>query len=403
MARRISVSCTWLIVFKGKPLLRLRSVHAPGIVHTSVDVDSVQEALVLEAADDLSDEGFAEGELVGNLPVGLALLVEALDVEVAGVDVLFRAFLQVLTLRAGAQRAEMGETAFFHNLAGDDVAGAVFKFPVADFDLLDVFEAFVLGGLADGEHAVEEVVETGAAGKVVPGDGAVERTLGRVGDDEKVPVVLVLELLELLHERSGIHALLHIGEEVADVVHHDGVALQLDGGLLDVLEHEVVGFLGHCEHGVDFGPEEAGRETVGLGAVLGGVTELELLVGEFAVDVEDAPAAGNLVGHLDGQDGLAQVGVGKEAADFAFVPEGEVERFRVRALAGVLNGLVGRLDQEHAAFGGVLRFLQDAGYRFERVGCHGAPPTSYGCNGKSPGPQRRYPALPVLRRSFPGP
>ena len=336
-----------------------------------MDVDSVQKALVLESADDLSDEGFAEGELVGNLPIGLALFVEVLDVEVAGVDVLVGPFLQVLSLRAGAQRAEMGEAAFFHDLTGDDVAGAVFKFPVADLDLLDVFEAFVLGGLADGKDAVEEVVQAGAAGKVITGDGAVEGTFRRVGDDKEVPVMLVLELLELLHERSGIHALLHVGEEVADVVHHDGVALQLDGGLLDVLEHHLVGLFGHGEHGVDLGPEEAGRETVGLGAVLGGVAELELFVGEFAVDVEDAPAAGNLVGHLDGQDGLAQVGVGKEAADFAFVPEGEVERFRVRALAGVLNGLVGRLDQEHAAFGGVLRFLQDAGYRFERVGCHG--------------------------------
>ena len=31
-----------------------------------MDVDRLDEALFLESADDLSDEGFAEGELVGN-------------------------------------------------------------------------------------------------------------------------------------------------------------------------------------------------------------------------------------------------------------------------------------------------------------------------------------------------
>ena len=285
-----------------------------------MDVDSVQKALVLESADDLPDEGFGEGKLVGNLPVGLALFVEVLDVEVPRVDVLFRALLEMVPLRTGAQGAEVGETAVLDNLAGDDVAGAVLEVPVTDLDLLDVLEAFVLGGLPDGKYAVEEVVETGAAGKVVAGDGAVERTLGRVGDDEEVPVVLVLELLELLHELAGVDAFLHVREEVADVVHDDGVALHGKGGLLDVLEHELVGLLGHGEHGVYLGPEEAGRETVGLGAVLGGVAELELFVGELAVDVEDAPAAGDFVGHLDGEDGLAQVGVGEEAADLAFVP-----------------------------------------------------------------------------------
>lgn len=62
-----------------------------------MDVDRVQEAFVFESADDLSDQGFAQGKLVGNLPVGLALLVQILDVEVAGVDVLVGTFLQVVT------------------------------------------------------------------------------------------------------------------------------------------------------------------------------------------------------------------------------------------------------------------------------------------------------------------
>ena len=177
----------------------LRSgVHTLRIVHTSVDVDSIQETLVFEPADDLSDQGFAQGELVGNLPVGLALLVEFLDVELAGVNLLVGTFLQVVALRAGAQGAEVGEAAFLDDFAGDDVAGAVFELSVANFHLLDVLEVFVLGALADGKDAVEEVAQAAAASKVVAGNGAVEGPLGCVGDDQQVPVVL--ELLELLHE-----------------------------------------------------------------------------------------------------------------------------------------------------------------------------------------------------------
>ena len=286
-----------------------------------MDVDRLDEALFLESADDLSDEGFAEGEFVGNLPVGHPFLVEVLDVEVPGVDVLFRAFLQVLALRTASQLAEVREAGVLDYLAGDDMVGAVFEDAVAHFNLLDVLEAFVLGALADGKDAVKEVEQAAAAGKVVSGDGAAEGALGRVGDDKEVPVVLDLEHLELLHEGAGIGAFLHIVAEVADVVDHDGVALQLDGRFLDVLQHEVFGPLGHGEHGVNLGAEEAWREDVCLGAVVGGIAELELFVGELAVDVKDAVLPGDFVGHLDGKDGFAQVGVGEKAADFSFIPE----------------------------------------------------------------------------------
>ena len=88
-----------------------------------------------------------------------------------------------------------------------------------------------------------------------------------------------------------------------------------------MLQHEVFGPLGHCEHGVNLGTEEAWREDVRLGTVVGGIAELELFVGELAVDVEDAVLPGYFVGHLDGKDGFAQVGVGEKAADFSFIPE----------------------------------------------------------------------------------
>ena len=87
---------------------------------------------------------------------------------------------------------------------------------------------------------------------------------------------------------------------------------------------------------------------VGLGIA---VAELELFVRELAVNVDDFVFEGYFVGHLDGEDGFAEVGVGKEAADFSFVPEFEVELLGVRTLGGVFYGLVGRLEGEHADFG----------------------------------------------------
>ena len=51
-------------------------------------------------------------------------------------------------------------------LADDDVVGVVAVLSGADLQLLDVAQACVLGALADGEDAVEEVVEFLGAGEV---------------------------------------------------------------------------------------------------------------------------------------------------------------------------------------------------------------------------------------------
>ena len=70
------------------------------------------------------------------------------------------------------------------NLIDDDVITIVEEFPCTYLELLDVADSFLLGAFADGDDAVEEVVEFLAAGKVVLGDGAAEAALGGVGHDE---------------------------------------------------------------------------------------------------------------------------------------------------------------------------------------------------------------------------
>ena len=52
-----------------------------------------------------------------------------------------------------------------------DVVRVIAVFPGADLNLLDIAQTVVLGALADGEDAVEEVVEFLGAGEVVLGDG----------------------------------------------------------------------------------------------------------------------------------------------------------------------------------------------------------------------------------------
>lgn len=81
-------------------------------------------------------------------------------------------------------------------------------------------------------------------------------------------------------------------------------------------------FVAFCAYGigVDFGSHESFGEEVTVAGVGVVVAELELLVGELAVHIEDIGGAGYLVGYLDREDGFVEVGVGKEATDFAFVP-----------------------------------------------------------------------------------
>lgn len=105
---------------------------------------------------------------------------------------------------------------------------------------------------------------------------------------------------------------------------------------------------------VDFGSVQAFGKDVAFSSVGVAVAELELFVGEFAVDVEDVSCACDFVGHLDCEDGFSEVGVCEEAAYFSFVPEFEIELDWVRSGGGVCDSLVGCLYGEYADFDGLL-------------------------------------------------
>ena len=55
--------------------------------------------------------------------------------------------------------------------------------------------------------------------------------------------------------------------------------------------------------------------------MLVGIAELELLFGQFKVQIQHIVGSGDAVGYLHGKDGLAHVGIGKQAGEFPLVPK----------------------------------------------------------------------------------
>ena len=317
--------------------------------------------------DDLGDHGLAEADFLGDFPVGFALLEELDDVlyAVQGLGLLLLA--EVPALGGVFLEFEVGESVGLLDLVDDDVVGVVAEGTGADFELLDVAQALVLGRFADGKDAVKEVVELLGASEVVLGDGAGEGALGGVRDDQDGPAVLLLELHQFHHKEAGIYAFIAAVAEVGEVVDDDDVAVQLEGGGFDVLEDAVVVVFQVQVHVVDFGPVHAlGEGVQGAGGVVG-VAELELLFGELAVEVEDAVPLGDFFGNLHGVDGFPEVGVGEEAGDFSLVPEFEEEGHRVGHLGGIGEGVVDFLDGEHADGAGVCVSFHCSGDGFNGV------------------------------------
>ena len=75
-------------------------------------------------------------------------------------------------------------------------------------------------------------------------------------------------------------------------------------------------------HRIDSGVKEQLRELVHSPGFRIGIAQLELLFGEFTINIQDRFGSGDLVSYLDGEDGLPDVGISKESGDFPLIPEG---------------------------------------------------------------------------------
>ena len=70
---------------------------------------------------------------------------------------------------------------------------------------------------------------------------------------------------------------------------------------------------------VDYCVKERLRKLVHSPGFRIGIAQLELLLGEFTIDIQYRFGSSDLVSYLDGEDGLPDVGISKEAGDFPLI------------------------------------------------------------------------------------
>ena len=201
---------------------------------------------LFEREHDAAGLGLGNAKHRSDFTHGLVLGKEGADVLAEHFLVFLGVFPQVGVFAVEVAELEMDVTAGLDDLADHDVVGTVAELTGSDFELLDIAQAGVLGGFADGKDTVKEVVEFLGAGQVVLGDGAVERALGGVGDDQQGPAVALFEIHELHHEDAGVHAFVRAVAEVGQVVNDGHLAVELQHGLFDVGE-DLLFVVGHVE------------------------------------------------------------------------------------------------------------------------------------------------------------
>lgn len=161
---------------------------------------------LLSGFDHSVDFGFAESGDGCDFSDGLALGAEFGDVLLFLVDVFVGLFPQVGRFCGEFEEFEVDVAVGLFDFVEEDVGGIVAVFSGSDFELFDIAEVVVFGGLADGKYGVEEVVEFFAAGEVVLGDGACEAAFGCVGYDEERPAVAFFEVHQFHHKESCVDA-----------------------------------------------------------------------------------------------------------------------------------------------------------------------------------------------------
>ena len=79
-----------------------------------------------------------------------------------------------------------------------------------------------------------------------------------------------------------------------------------------------------------------------------GVAKLELLVRQLEVQIQHIVSPGDAVGYLHGKDGLAHIGIGKEAGQFPLVPKAVPQHTGCGQQRCFEYSPVGGLDTHHA-------------------------------------------------------
>ena len=153
--------------------------------------------------------------------------------------------------------------------------------------------------------------------------------------------VSLFEVVELYHQPSRRIAFLHGAAQVGKIVNDENLTPSLQSHLLNT-SHDGFLEIGFQQRiAVKRYPVQPFGKGVGL-PMLVGIAELELLFGEFKVQIQHIISPGDTVGYLHGKDGLTHIGIRKEAGQFPLIPEtvpqrtgrGQQRRFEYRPVGG---------------------------------------------------------------------
>ena len=116
----------------------------------------------------------------------------------------------------------------------------------------------------------------------------------------------------LMHQPSGGIALFHCTAQVGKVVHDENLTAGLQRHLLDAADNRLFKVCFQQRIAVKRYPIQLFRKGIEVSVFIG-IAELELFVGQLEVQIQYIVSPCDAVSYLYGKDGLAHIGIGKEA------------------------------------------------------------------------------------------
>ena len=164
--------------------------------------------------------------------------------------------------------------------------------------------------------------------------------------DKHRQVIPLFEVVELYHQPSGGIALFHCTAQVGKVVHDENLTAGLQRHLLDAADNRLFKVCFQQRIAVKRYPIQLFRKGIEVSVFIG-IAELELFVGQLEVQIQYIVSPCDAVGYLYGKDGLAHIGIGKEAGQFPLVPETVPQRTGRGQQRCFEYSPVGSLDTHH--------------------------------------------------------
>jgi len=220
------------------------------------------------------------------------------------------------------------------------VCGAVALAAVALFYLFEVAQAGIGGAFADGEGAVGKVDEQFAAVQVVGADGlGGVAPFGGMRQYQDGQVVVGFERFEAFHERERHGRVFGAAAQAGNVVDDEHGGLNALDLLFDGGDEQLVfaGMGRRVGEEIILGTEKIGGEGVILVAMAVALAKLHLV--QLEIEVEhpgrrrlagkgaDALPVRDAVADLHGEHRFANIGIGKQHAEFVLVPEFAQQHF----------------------------------------------------------------------------